>query len=140
MQVGDTVMLYMLDGLLTWTAHSEPQQVWAGPSWSSYALQVRSLLLHEFRLNPLFDTTQGEGWLWSMLRSCATAWVLLPGSTYTTWQVCCHITTCGFFQRALVERLNVCICVCWIDVNHLAGKISAISQSSHHQTKEKVWL
>jgi hypothetical protein len=23
LQVGDTVMLYMLDGLLTWTAHSE---------------------------------------------------------------------------------------------------------------------
>jgi hypothetical protein len=38
-------MLDMLDGLLTWTARSEHQEVWAGPSWSSYALQVRSLLL-----------------------------------------------------------------------------------------------
>jgi hypothetical protein len=37
-------MLYMLvDGLLTWTAHSEHQEVWA--SWSSSALNVRSLLL-----------------------------------------------------------------------------------------------
>jgi hypothetical protein len=44
LQVGDTVMLDMLDGLLSWTAHSEHQQVWAGSSWSSYALQVRSLL------------------------------------------------------------------------------------------------
>jgi hypothetical protein len=26
------------------SAHVEHQQVWAGPSWSSYALQVRSLL------------------------------------------------------------------------------------------------
>jgi hypothetical protein len=48
-------MLDMLDGLLTWTAHSEHQEVWAGRSWSSYALQVRSLLIHGFRLNPLFD-------------------------------------------------------------------------------------
>jgi hypothetical protein len=31
------------------------QEVWAGPSWSSYALQVRSLLSHGYRLNPLFD-------------------------------------------------------------------------------------
>jgi hypothetical protein len=37
------VMLDMLEGLLAWTAHSEHQEVWAGPSWSSYALQVRSL-------------------------------------------------------------------------------------------------
>jgi hypothetical protein len=29
----------MLDGLLTWTAHSEHQKVWAGPSWSSIALR-----------------------------------------------------------------------------------------------------
>jgi hypothetical protein len=29
----------MLDGLLTWTAHSEHQEVWAGPSWSSIALR-----------------------------------------------------------------------------------------------------
>jgi hypothetical protein len=35
----------MLDGLLTWTAHSEHQEVWAGPSWSSYAFKVRSVLL-----------------------------------------------------------------------------------------------
>jgi hypothetical protein len=27
---------------------------WAGPSWSSYALQVRSLLLHGFHPTPLF--------------------------------------------------------------------------------------
>jgi hypothetical protein len=46
-------MLYMLDGLPTWTDHSEHQEVWAGPSWSSYALQVRSLLILGFRLNPL---------------------------------------------------------------------------------------
>jgi hypothetical protein len=32
-------MLCMLDGLLTWTAHSEHQEVWAGPSWSSIALR-----------------------------------------------------------------------------------------------------
>jgi hypothetical protein len=38
-------MLYMLDGLPTCTAHSEHQEVWAGPSWSSFALKVRSLLL-----------------------------------------------------------------------------------------------
>jgi hypothetical protein len=37
--------VYMLDGLPTWTAHSEHQEVWAGPSWSSFALKVRSLLL-----------------------------------------------------------------------------------------------
>jgi hypothetical protein len=42
-------MLYMLDGLLTWTAHSEHQEVWAGPSWSSFALKVRSLLLPGFQ-------------------------------------------------------------------------------------------
>jgi hypothetical protein len=35
----------MLDSLLTWTAHSEHQEVWAGPSWSSFALKVRSSLL-----------------------------------------------------------------------------------------------
>jgi hypothetical protein len=28
-----------------WTAPSQHQEVWAGPSWSSYQLQVRSLLL-----------------------------------------------------------------------------------------------
>jgi hypothetical protein len=28
-----------------WAAHSEHQEVWAGPSWSSIALKVRSLLL-----------------------------------------------------------------------------------------------
>jgi hypothetical protein len=44
-------MLYMLDGLLTWTAHSEHQEVWAGPSWSSFAWKVRSLLLPGFQ-NP----------------------------------------------------------------------------------------
>jgi hypothetical protein len=38
-------ILHMLDGLLTWTAHSEYQEVWAGPSWSSYAFKVRSVLL-----------------------------------------------------------------------------------------------
>jgi hypothetical protein len=27
------MMLYMLDDLPTWTAHSEHQEVWAGPSW-----------------------------------------------------------------------------------------------------------
>jgi hypothetical protein len=32
-------MLCMLDGVLTWTAHSEHQEVWAGPSWSSVALR-----------------------------------------------------------------------------------------------------
>jgi hypothetical protein len=32
------------DGLLTWTAHSEHQVFWAGPSRSGFALQVRSLL------------------------------------------------------------------------------------------------
>jgi hypothetical protein len=42
-------MLYMLDGLPTWTAHSEHQEVWAGPSWSSIALKVRSLLLPGFQ-------------------------------------------------------------------------------------------
>jgi hypothetical protein len=45
------MMLYMLDGLLTWTAHSERQEVWAGPSWSSFAFKVRSLLLPGFQ-NP----------------------------------------------------------------------------------------
>jgi hypothetical protein len=29
----------MLDSVLTWTAHSEHQEVWAGPSWSSVALR-----------------------------------------------------------------------------------------------------
>jgi hypothetical protein len=42
-------MLYMLDGLLKWTAHSEHQEVWAGPSWYSFALKVRSLLLPGFQ-------------------------------------------------------------------------------------------
>jgi hypothetical protein len=32
-------MLRMLDGVLTWTAHPEHQEVWAGPSWSSVALR-----------------------------------------------------------------------------------------------------
>jgi hypothetical protein len=32
-------MPYMLDGLLAWTAHSEYQEVWAGPSWLSIALR-----------------------------------------------------------------------------------------------------
>jgi hypothetical protein len=50
-------MLDMLVGLLTWTAHSKHQEVWAGASWSSYALQVHSLLSHGFCLNPLFDNT-----------------------------------------------------------------------------------
>jgi hypothetical protein len=53
--LGCCYYFYMLDGLLSWTAHSEHHEVCAGPSWSSYALQVRSLLLHGFRLNPLFD-------------------------------------------------------------------------------------
>jgi hypothetical protein len=44
--MGDTVMLDMLDGLLSWTAHSKRHEVWAGPSWPSYALQVRSLLFY----------------------------------------------------------------------------------------------
>jgi hypothetical protein len=34
---------------LPWTAHSEHQDVWAGPSWSSFALKVRSLLLPGFQ-------------------------------------------------------------------------------------------
>jgi hypothetical protein len=34
---------------LPWTAHSEHQEVWAGPSWSSFALKVRSLLLPGFQ-------------------------------------------------------------------------------------------
>jgi hypothetical protein len=41
----------MLDGLLTWRAHSEHKEVWAGPSWSSFALKVHSLLLPGFQ-NP----------------------------------------------------------------------------------------
>jgi hypothetical protein len=73
------VMLYMLDGLLTWTAHSEHQEVWAGPSGSSYALQVRSLLLHGFRLNPLFDTAvSGHS---QQCGSAAYYHPRLPGST-----------------------------------------------------------
>jgi hypothetical protein len=39
------LMLPLLDSLLAWEAHSEHQEVWAGPSWSSIALKVRSLLL-----------------------------------------------------------------------------------------------
>jgi hypothetical protein len=34
---------------LPWTAHSEHQEIWAGPSWSSFALKVRSLLLPGFQ-------------------------------------------------------------------------------------------
>jgi hypothetical protein len=45
----NSVMLYMLDGLLTWTAHSEHLEVRVGPSWSSFALKVRSLLLPGFQ-------------------------------------------------------------------------------------------
>jgi hypothetical protein len=45
LQVRKTVMLPLLDSLLAWAAHSEHQEVWAGPSWSSIALRVRSLLL-----------------------------------------------------------------------------------------------
>jgi hypothetical protein len=45
LQVRKTVMLPLLDSLLAWAAHSEHQEVCAGPSWSSIALQVRSLLL-----------------------------------------------------------------------------------------------
>jgi hypothetical protein len=37
-------VLHILLSFISWTAHSEHQEVWAGPSWSSYALQVRSLL------------------------------------------------------------------------------------------------
>jgi hypothetical protein len=33
------MILYMLDGLPTWTAHLNYQEVWAGPSWSSTALR-----------------------------------------------------------------------------------------------------
>jgi hypothetical protein len=42
----------MLNGLLTWTAHSEHQEVWAGPSWSSYPFRVRSVLLPGFQDPP----------------------------------------------------------------------------------------
>jgi hypothetical protein len=42
---GHMLLLHMLDGLLTWTAHSEHQEVWAGPPWSSYAFKVRSVRL-----------------------------------------------------------------------------------------------
>jgi hypothetical protein len=35
-----TVMLYMLDNLLRWTAHLEHQEVWAVVSWSSFDLKV----------------------------------------------------------------------------------------------------
>jgi hypothetical protein len=42
---GHSVMLYTLDELPTWTTHLEHQEVWAGPSWCSIALKVRSLLL-----------------------------------------------------------------------------------------------
>jgi hypothetical protein len=39
-------MLHVLDSLLAWAAHSEHQEVWAGPFWSSMmALKVRRLLL-----------------------------------------------------------------------------------------------
>jgi hypothetical protein len=44
-QVRKTAILPLLDSLLAWAAHSEHQEVWAGPSWSSIALKVRSLLL-----------------------------------------------------------------------------------------------
>jgi hypothetical protein len=38
-------MLHMLDSLPAWAAHSEHQEDWAGPSWSSIAFEVHSLLL-----------------------------------------------------------------------------------------------
>jgi hypothetical protein len=36
LQVRETMMLHMPDSLPAWAAHSECQEVWAGPSWSSY--------------------------------------------------------------------------------------------------------
>jgi hypothetical protein len=58
--------LRMLDGLLRWTAHTEHQEVWAGPSWSSVALKVHSLLLLGFQdpsksvlLQGVHNTRQG---------------------------------------------------------------------------------
>jgi hypothetical protein len=39
-------------------AHSEHQEIWAGPSWSSYAFKVRSVLylVTRFHLNPFYYT------------------------------------------------------------------------------------
>jgi hypothetical protein len=36
LQAREAVMLHMPDSLPAWAAHSEHQEVWAGPSWSSY--------------------------------------------------------------------------------------------------------
>jgi hypothetical protein len=46
LQMSETVKLHMMEGSLTWTAQSEHQEVWAGHSWSSFALNfmMRSLL------------------------------------------------------------------------------------------------
>jgi hypothetical protein len=42
----------MLDGLPAWTAHSEHQEVWAGPSSSSIALRYDAAFI--WSINPVF--------------------------------------------------------------------------------------
>jgi hypothetical protein len=45
-------MLYMLDSLPTWTAHSEHhEEDWAGSAWSSIAFKMRSLFLPGARIH-----------------------------------------------------------------------------------------
>jgi hypothetical protein len=45
LQVRETVMLHMPDSLPAWAAHSECQEVWAGPSWSSYQQSIEGAQL-----------------------------------------------------------------------------------------------
>jgi hypothetical protein len=113
-----------------WTAcfQGQParhQEVCAGPSWSSYALQVRSLLLHGFRLNPLFDVSceticctntgpQGRARGESRCTCVQTAPNNEPNSFLRDWPSTCHLAF-TYMLRSYFDLYRQC-CNTWHDI------------------------
>jgi hypothetical protein len=73
------------------TAHLEHQEVWAGPSWFSFALKVRSLLLPGFQgpsksvlLHSVRTSSCDQAWCWILTQHRAHCClpVLLPAHVF----------------------------------------------------------